>query len=255
MSKRNTYLLGALAVAAGVALLVAAIVGLSSDDGGDSVGQNERTAPEVPITEGSEPPAGDTNGGQSGGQDSSGTNAQGAAIQRELARGELVRAPDFTLDVIHEGTLPARLREPFQRARSGNALQLSKLRGTPVVLHMSSSRCPPCRADSRLVESTWKRWGPRGVLFLGISVNDSSAEAVIRQYRLTYPFVADGDSEVAGRYGATSLPHTVFITAGGDIVGEVAGSPSVRQLELGTAATRSGEAFGAEQGSSRVPLP
>jgi hypothetical protein len=254
MSKRSTYLLGALAVAAGVALLVAAIVGLSSD-GGDSVGQNERTAPEVPITEGSEPPAGDTNGDQPGGQESSGTNAQGAAIRRELSRGELVRAPDFSLNVIHEGTLPARLREPFRGARSGDELQLSKLRGTPVVLHMSSSRCLPCRADSRLVESTWKRWGPRGVMFLGVAVNDPSAEAVIRQYRLTHPFVSDGDGNVADRYGATALPHAVFITAGGDIVGEVAGSPSVRQLELGTAAARSGESFGAEQGSSRIPLP
>lgn len=255
MSKRNTYLLGALAVAAGVALLVAAIIGLSSEDGGGSAGENERTAPEVPITEGSEPPPGATSGDQAGGQESSGTNAQGAAIRGDLSRGELVRAPDFTLDVIHEGTLPARLREPFRRARSGNALQLAKLRGTPVVLHMTSSRCPPCRPDSRLIESTWKRWGPRGVMFLGIAVDDSSADAVIRQYRLTHPFASDGDGEAAGRYGATALPHTVFITAGGDIVGEVAGSPSVRQLELGTAAARSGESFGAEQGSTRIPLP
>jgi len=254
VSKRNTYLLGALAVAAGVTLLVAAIIGLSSDDGADSAGQNERAAPEVPITEGSEPPPGSANGDQPGGQESSGTNAQGAEIQRELSRGDLVRAPDFSLDVIHEGTVPARLREPFRNARSANALQLAKLRGTPVVLHMTSSRCPPCRVDSRLVESTWKRWGPRGVMFLGIAVDDSSAEEVIRQYRITHPVLADGDGEVADRYGATALPHTVFITAGGDIVGEVAGSPSVRQLELGTAAARSGESFGAEQGSTRIPL-
>ena len=251
MSKRNTYLLAALAVVAGVALLVAALVGMSSDEEGDSGAQAERNAPEVPIRGGSEPPPGDT-GGQAGG---SGTNAQGEEIRRELSRGKRVRAPDFLLTVIHEGTLPARLREPFQRARSGAELQLAKLRGTPVVLYMSSSRCPPCRTDARLVESTWKRWGPRGVMFLGISVNDSSAEDTIRQYRITHPFLADGDGEVPGRYGASALPHTVFITAGGDIVGEVAGSPSVRQLELGTAAARSGESFGAEQGSARVSLP
>ena len=95
------------------------------------------------------------------------------------------------------------------------------------------------------------------MLFVGVSVNESAeaARAVIRQYDLTYPGISDRSGEIAKRYGVTALPQTFFISAEGDIVGEVAGSPSVRQLELGTSAAESGRPFGAEQGSSSVPLP
>jgi peroxiredoxin len=252
MSKRNTYLLGGLAVLAGVVMLVVAISSLTSD-GDDSTPANERNAPERQITPGSPaPPSGDTSRSEP-----SGTKAEGEGIRSSLARRRPVRAPDFSAPLIHAGTLPQSLQEPFERAAAKDSLDLSELRGTPVVLHFWSSKCAPCRADARLVEATWKRWGPRGVLFVGANVNESAdaARAVIRQYDLTYPGTSDRSGEIAKRYGVTALPQTFFISGGGDIVGEVAGSPSVRQLELGASSAESGRPFGAEQGSSRVPLP
>jgi peroxiredoxin len=263
MSRRNTYLLGGLAVAAGIAMVVIAIVALTSG-GDDSPSGSERNATEEPVTEAPSPttdeaPGGGGGAGGSQGQSAdepSGTSARGAGIRRDLARRRPVRAPDFSAEVIHEGSVPGRLAGPFRRASEGGDLDLSQLRGTPVVLHLWSSRCTPCRADTRLVETTWKRWGPRGVLFVGANVNESrdAAETVIRQYDLTFPGVLDRSGRIAELYGATALPQTFFISAAGDIVGEVVGGPSVRQLEVGTAAARSGEPFGSEQGSSRVPL-
>lgn len=251
MSRRNTYLLGGLAVVAGIVMLVVAISGLTSDD--SSTSATEQNAPERPITPGSPPPS----GGERGSAEPSGTNAEGEGIRQNLARRRPVRAPDFSAELIHAGTLPQPLQEPFERAAAKDSLDLSDLRGTPVVLHLWSSKCAPCRADARLVEATWKRWGPRGVLFVGVNVNESAdaARTVIRQYALTYPGTSDRSGEIAERYGATAVPQTFFISSGGDIVGEVAGSPSVRQLELGASSAKSGRPFGAEQGSSRVPLP
>ena len=250
MSKRNTYLLGGLAVVLGVAMLAVALFALTGDDD-SSPATSERNAPETPITPGSTPT---TDTGQD--ETPSGTEAQGAAIRQQLARRKTVQAPDFSAQVIHEGSVPNSLKEAFDGATDGGSLDIGKLRGTPVVLHLWSSKCAPCRGDSRLVEATWKRWGPRGVLVVGASVKEPSAaaKAVIKQYDLTYPSVADPSGALAERYGETVVPHTFFISAGGDIVGEVAGSPSVRQLELGAQAAESGKPFGSEQGSSRVPL-
>jgi peroxiredoxin len=254
VSRRNTYLLGGVAVIVGVVLVVVAITGLSSDGGDDTPPESERNAPETPISPGSEPPPDASGGSQEGG---SGTQAEGAGIRRQLVRRRLVRAPDFATRLIHDGTTPRALTQRLQQARAGDELQFSKLRGTPTVLYLWTSRCAPCRADALLVDATWKRWARRGVLFIGLHVGQSegSAAATIRQYDLTFPVGLDGGAGIAKRYGAMFLPQTFFVTAGGDIVGEVAGSPSVRQLELGTRAARSGEPFGSEQGSSRVPLP
>jgi peroxiredoxin len=254
MSKRNTYLLGGLAILAGVVMLVVAISGLTSD-GDDSTPADQPNEPERPITPGS-PPSPEA-GGDTSGAEPSGTRAEGEGIRQSLARRQTVRAPDFSAELIHAGTLPKQLQEPFERATARDSLDLSELRGTPLVLHLWSSKCTPCRADARLVEATWKRWGPRGVLFAGASVGESAgaARSVIGQYDLSYPGISDRGGEIAKRYGATALPQTFFISAGGDIVGEVAGSPSVRQLELGASSAESGRPFGSEQGSSRVPLP
>ena len=68
MSRRNTYLLGGLAVLAGIVLLVVAISSLSSD-GDDSPPATETNAPERQITPGSPtPPSGDTGADQGGGR-------------------------------------------------------------------------------------------------------------------------------------------------------------------------------------------
>jgi thiol-disulfide isomerase/thioredoxin len=142
------------------------------------------------------------------------------------------------------------------RATAGGTLGLSELEGTPVVLYMYASKCGPCRADARLVESTWERWGRRGVAFVGVAVKDSdeSARSFARQYRLTYPIVRDADGKVAAAYGARVLPEVFFVSKAGDVVGHVIGSPSVRQMELGAGSARVGRSFGNEEGGSRQPL-
>jgi len=57
MSRRNTYLLGGLAVVAGIAMVVVAIVALTSG-GDESTPSSDRNAPERPITPSPSPPKG-----------------------------------------------------------------------------------------------------------------------------------------------------------------------------------------------------
>ena len=226
MSRRNTYLLGGLTAVAGIAMLIFAIVALTS--GNDDSTSSDGGSQERPIATTPSPPPGSTGGGtKRDAKKPTGSNARGAAIHQDLARRRPVRAPDFSAEILQQGSIPQALRGPFDRALNGGKLDLSKLRGTPVVLHLSSSRCAPCRADTRLIETTWKRWSSRGVLFIGASVKEpaGSAKAVLRQYGVTYPAVLDRSGKVAKGYGVAALPQTFFISSGGDIVGEVAGSP------------------------------
>lgn len=239
MSKRNTYLLGGAAIAVGVALIVIALTSLPDNGGSGSSSpavDGQRTAP-----------------GQGSGSDSP-VSTRGRSLSRAIKQRRRVRAPGFAVEVIDEGSAPAQAPK-LSQAVAGGSLALTRLRGSPVVLHVWSSACGPCRSDARLIETTWQRWGRRGVAFVGLSVDESEEAAMrfAREYGLSYPIVRDPGGRVADAFGVTSLPATFFISSAGDIVGSVAGSPSVRQMELGTAGARAGRTFGSEQGSSREP--
>jgi thiol-disulfide isomerase/thioredoxin len=248
MSKRNTYLAGGAAVAIGIAMIVIALVALSGDDSGDV----STTAPHSASTgaTGAQAPS-----GRPAAKPSAPAGARGS-VEDELDQSGKAKAPAFSLSVVDEGSAPSPVRKQIGKATAGGSLGLSGLSGTPVVLYMYSSGCGPCRADARLVQATWERWGRRDVAFVGVGVKDSeqAVRSFARQYKLTYPNVRDGDGRVAAAYGAKVLPEVFFISGSGDVVGHVAGSPSVRQMEFGTASARSGRSFGNEEGGSRQPL-
>ena len=250
MSKRMTYLLGGAAIAVGVALIVIAFTSLSGDDGGGGGGESSATrpaerpsAPERPST----PPAQER-------RKAPGTAARGKQLSKAVAERRPVRAPGFAVEVVDDGSVPSQAGS-LQNAVAGGSFALAALRGSPVVLHMWSSRCGPCRADARLVESTWRRWGRRGVAFVGLSVGDSegAVRRFAREYDLSYPVARDAGGRVADAYGVTTLSQTFFISGGGNVIGQITGSPSASQMEQGTAAVRADRAFGSQQGGSRVP--
>ena len=248
MSKRNMYLAGGAAVAIGIAMIVIALVALSGDDSGD----NSTTAPDRASTGAT---GAQTQPGRQAAKPSAPTGASGS-VEAQLEQSGKATAPGFSLSVADEGSAPSPVRRKIAQAVNGGSLELSELAGTPVVLYMYSSRCGPCRADARLVQATWERWGRRDVAFVGLGVKESeqAVRSFARQYKLTYPNVRDGDGRVAATYGAKVLPEVFFISRSGDVVGHVAGSPSVRQMELGTGSARSGRSFGNEEGGSRQPL-
>src|SRR6185503_16097677 len=155
MSKRNTYLAGGAAIAAGVALIAIALVATSGDDGN---GSTPPAAQQAAPDQDQPSPAG-RNGAQSGSEQP----AQDRSISAQLDRRHTVRAPALDLEVIEDGSAPAQARAPLEDAVADGSLSLEKLRDSPVVLYLWASDCGPCRADARLIEDTWQRWGRRGV--------------------------------------------------------------------------------------------
>ncbi|MCS7010346.1 MAG: TlpA family protein disulfide reductase [Anaerolineales bacterium] len=120
-------------------------------------------------------------------------------------------APDFTLE-----------------SREGQLIQLSDLRGRPVLLNFWASWCPPCRAEMPAMQSIYEKYGDYFVL-LAINVTNqdtpSNVEAFIREYNLTFPILFDWDGAVARRYGLISLPTTYVIDAEGTIREILVGGP------------------------------
>ena len=102
----------------------------------------------------------------------------------------------------------------------GTKISLEDLKGKPVVINFWASWCPPCREEAPLLERTWRAYKDRGVIFIGIDLQDKleHALAYIREFNVTYPNGPDPTGEISINYGVSGLPVTFFVSKTGMIV-------------------------------------
>lgn len=111
-------------------------------------------------------------------------------------------APDFTL-----------------LTTGGDELNLSDLRGTPVLVNFWATWCPPCRAEIPALEQTYRQFGG-DVLVLGVDVqeNPDQVATFIQDYDMSYPVVIDGSAEVAKTYRVRAFPTSYLIDERGVVI-------------------------------------
>jgi cytochrome c biogenesis protein CcmG/thiol:disulfide interchange protein DsbE len=102
----------------------------------------------------------------------------------------------------------------------GSTISLQDLRGKPVVINFWASWCPPCRIEAALIERTWRANKNRGLLFLGVNIQDRKEDALkyIREFEITYPNGPDPTGEISIDYGVSGLPVTFFVSSKGEVV-------------------------------------
>lgn len=183
------------------------------------------------------------------------SRAGDTTIDDALAEGRPVEAPGFELDVLTLGKLPPAVTAAVRRAAADGRINLVELRRTPVVVNFWASWCVPCREEAPLLQSSWTRRGKRGVLFLGLNMQDvrDDARGFLAEFGQTFPQIRDPDNSTARDWGVTGIPETFFLRRDGRVVSHVIGAISPRQLETGIAAAVSGKAIDARQGGDRRP--
>jgi cytochrome c biogenesis protein CcmG/thiol:disulfide interchange protein DsbE len=246
MSKRQIAALAAV-VTVPAALLAVVLLTILSDDDNQARPVTEATAPTEHRSQRSgtaEPPP------KSSGATPASTNS---AIDRQLARRRPVPAPDLSFPVLDEGVPPSSVKKNIAPASD---LSLGELRGTPVVLSLWSSWCTLCGAAAQVVQTESERYGPRGVLFLGLDVQDTerNAQRFRKKFALDYPTASDESGDAARRLGAGGVPETFFISGDGQIVGHVVGAATIAQMELGVSAAQAGKPYRTQQAGARLPL-
>lgn len=181
--------------------------------------------------------------------------APNTGIDDSLAQSRAIAAPGFELSVLADGTLGRGLSAKLQPALADRRIALEELRGTPVVVNFWASWCVPCRQEAPLLERSWRDARGRGVLFVGLNMQDLTEDAreFMREFGVSYLNVRDPTNRVARRWGVTGLPETFFVTKRGEVVGHVIGVISEAQLRDGIAASESGRPAGARSGGDRRP--
>ena len=164
-------------------------------------------------------------------------------IDEALASGRAAKPPSFTLEVLHPGELPATLDRRVGSALADDRLSLAELRGVPVVLNMWASWCTPCKAEAEELQAGWRSQGPRGMLFLGLDIQDvrDQAEKFIRDEGTTYPSVREPERDVSDDFGATGIPETYFIDKRGLVVAHARGPVTAEALRAGMRAAATGQ--------------
>lgn len=179
--------------------------------------------------------------------------ATSTTIDDGLKHSRTVRAPGFELPILQRGALGAALEPRLARTLADGRVALAELRGTPVVLNFWASWCAPCRDEAPALERAWTSARARGVLFMGLNMQDVTGDArdFARELGIDYPNVRDRGNDVARSYGVTGLPETFFISARGRVVGHVIGVVSQDQLRDGITAAAGNRPLGVESGGER----
>src|SRR5919109_5019640 len=107
----------------------------------------------------------------------------------------------------------------------GKTIRLEDLRGKVVLLNFWASWCVPCRLEAEALEAAWKKYKDRGVVFLGVNIQDQEdkARAFIEEFGITYLNGRDTSGKIAVEYGVWGIPETFFIEAQGRLTYKHAG--------------------------------
>jgi len=126
-------------------------------------------------------------------------------------------APDFTLQTL-----------------DGNTLRLSDFRGKAVVLNFWATWCQPCKIEMPWFVELQKQYGPDGVQFLGVAMDDASAKDIgdfANSMGVNYPILI-GKEAVGTAYGGVQfLPETFYIDRNGKVVDRAFGLKGRGEIE------------------------
>jgi cytochrome c biogenesis protein CcmG/thiol:disulfide interchange protein DsbE len=115
----------------------------------------------------------------------------------------------------------------------GTEVSLSDFRGHPVWLTFGASWCAACKAEAFDIQTAYAAHEKDGAVVLGVFISED--DATVRDYAgrvgLTYPAIADPNTDIASAYRVLGVPAHFFIDADGVIRSISTGTLSPAQME------------------------
>jgi len=127
-----------------------------------------------------------------------------AAMAKLVAADEQRQSADFTLSDL-----------------TGTKWSLKDLRGKVVLVNFWATWCPPCRKEMPDMEALYQRFGPRGLVILAISDEDSGkVQPFIAEKKYSYPILLDPGRKANERFSVEGIPKTFLYNRDGKLVAQ-----------------------------------
>ncbi len=140
----------------------------------------------------------------------------------EETRGEEV-------ETVEEGAFPGmRAYDFILEDFEGNSVRLSDYRGKSVMLFFWASWCPYCGEQMKVMSEMYPDLDAGRYVILGVNLmeaekNSDDAVMKIQEKQAQFTNLIDAESEVALKYGARTIPLSVFIDPEGIVSASIVG--------------------------------
>lgn len=101
----------------------------------------------------------------------------------------------------------------------GNRVTMASLKGKVVLIDFWASWCKPCKEEMPVLERLHKKYGAKGLVVVGVSVDKDLAKAkeFISRTGVSFAVVHDAEHSVASRYAPAKMPSSFVVDKTGVI--------------------------------------
>ena len=116
---------------------------------------------------------------------------------------------------------------------TADALNLARFRGKVVLVDFWASWCEPCRHSFPWLNAMQAKYGERGLVIIGVTVDRDRADAdrFLRDVPAEFQIVYDPAGTLAARYDLPGMPVSYVIGPQGDVVGRHLGFRNALRAE------------------------
>lgn len=132
--------------------------------------------------------------------------------------------PDFELPVLGGGTI-----------------QMSDLKGRPVLINYWTTWCPPCKEELPLLQERHDKYPDLVVLAIDTDEEEPVVRDYIEQHGYTFTVLLDFDWSVERLLGVHAYPTSIFVDANGIVRARYIGGMSAKVLDENLALIGVGE--------------
>lgn len=113
----------------------------------------------------------------------------------------------------------------------GREINLSDLRGSPVMLNFWATWCPPCRAE--MPEIVRAAEADEDLVVIAVNVQEAvkQVRSFAEEYEMQMPVARDINGKLRDLYQVRGMPTSIFIDRDGNISSTWAGGLNAEQLE------------------------